>query len=192
MANVSDLPETLTTEWVVNEYALNGNDNIMTQPTTRGAKEKMLELMRSLNMKITGLNNGSRWERLVRHCVDSEKQLAQPAHYKSFFYTSTFAAFWYDRRFWLYFNVAFLKHDLFLYFLTFTLMYYAHQYSYELYVFKSDGIAACYKYPLQFHCELLRLFQRYTFSGIEDVSKIVSALVLKGVLSRALQFMNSM
>ena len=79
-----------------------------------------------------------------------------------------------------------------LYAMTFLLMYYAHQFSYELYVYKSDGIAPCYKYPLQFHCEVLRLFQRYTFSGIEDVSKIVSALLFKGVISRMLQYMNSL
>ena len=186
------LPETLTCDWINGEYAAHGYDGRMKDPIMKGAKDKMTTLMKECNLKTSALTNEARWLRLVRHCVDSERHKANPAHYKSFFYSDTFKLFWGDRRFWVYFNVGFLKHDSVLYAMTFLLMYYAHQFSYELYVYKSDGVAPCYKYPLQFHCEILRLFQRYTFSGIEDVSKIVSALLFKGVLSRMLQYMNSL
>ena len=186
------LPDVLSPEWVADEFAQSGYaDGRMHLPTTKGAKEKMMELMKELNLKTAGLSNAVRWERIVRHCVESERHLAQPSHYKSFFYTDTFGTFYNDRRFWLHFNLAIFKHDTILYLVTFIAMYYAHQLSYELYVYKSDNLAPCYKYPLQFHCEVLRLFQRYTFSGIEDVSKIVSALIFKSVLSRMVQYFNA-
>ena len=186
------LPVELTPEWVCDEFAKSGYaDGRMHLSTTLGAKLKMTTLMTQLNLRTASLTNEARWERLVRHCVDSERHLANPAHYKSFFYSDTFKVFWRDRRFWLYYNIAFFKHDLTLYALTFLLMYYAHQLSYELYVYKGVNVAPCYKYPLQFHCEILRLFQRYTFSGIEDVSKIISALIFKRAISQMLNYVNS-
>ena len=186
------LPDVLTAEWVVEEFNASGYaDGRMHLSTTKGAKEKMTDKMKDLGMKTAGMSNAVRWERIVRHYVESERHLAQPSSYKSFFYNPpVFNTFYADRRFYMHFNLSILKHDLVLYVFTFLAMYYAHQFSYELYVYKSANLAPCYKYPLQFHCELLRMFQRYTFSGIEDVSKIVSAIVLKNVLSKMLQYMN--
>ncbi len=141
-------------------------------------------------MKTSGIDNSERWARAVHHCVPSQHQLANPAHYHSFHVLR----FWQFPKFWKYYFMWIFAvfHNYYVQsLLAVCLMYYVHVWSFQLYVQPIEFIGAplsCAKIPVQWHCALLKTLQDYTFSGINDLFKLALTLVTQlfiRVLARA-------
>lgn len=158
----------------------------MALPRTHGARVVMENFMKANHLKCsTKLNNQEKWTRVVRHCVPGEQRLADPAHYKRF----PFTLFWNDKRFYKYFfarTLQFLRNDSVQFTAACLLIFLLHAWSFELYTVPLPwlgGTAACSRLPMQWHCYMLRMVQAHTFSGTEDVYKMLGVLLTKALMS---------
>lgn len=182
--------ETLTPEWVAAEFEREGYEGRMSLRTTAGALQVMERYLRDNKMKISNLTNDERWRRIVRDSVPSEMHLASPAHYhgipRQFITRMDFLQHHYATAF------AFFHSVQFQIFLAAVVMTLAHDWSHQLYTKPLPllgSTVSCSKLPVQYFCPILKSIQDYTFSGFEDLTKFITAVVLQksiGLFARVL------
>ena len=141
------LPETLTTEWVAKEFKEDGYESKCSLSTTKGVKQLMKDYLKAKGIYHSETDNAEKWRRVVRDAVQSEHHLAMPYHY-----SGTPAKFYkrWDFIVYHYCVPARLLHSpLVLYTLAFTFTYWAHYWSFELYVKPIGPLPRCSKMPIQ-------------------------------------------
>jgi hypothetical protein len=176
--------DVLTADWIVEEFSREGYSGRMAEPTTPNALALMDTFLRKHGMKVSNLNNKSRWERIVRHTVPTEQHLADPAHYHRL--PARFVT-----------RMDFLKHHfatLFAFFhnprmqfiLAAASMTVAHDMSYQMYAKPLPWLGStisCSKVPVQFHCGFLKQVQDYTYSGYQDLAKFAATFVTQSIIA---------
>ena len=183
MENLST-KDVLDTDWIEEEFAREGYAGRMADSSTPNALNLMDAFLRKNGMKITNLNNKSRWERIVRHTVLKEQHRADPAHYHRV-----------PTRFLT--RIDFLKHHFATLFSIFHnarvqmlmaafFMTVAHDASFQLYAKPLPWLGStisCSKLPVQFHCGFLKQVQDYTFSGYQDLAKFAAVFITQSVIA---------
>ena len=161
----------LTPDFINNEYEREGDASRMALSSTSGVSNIMRLYMISRGLKTSvATTNAEKWRVIVRDCVKSEMQYADPMHYRSIPFRFAFR-----QDFWSYHTFGKLQNlkGGFLHFLLAgVLMMTLHYYSYELYTKPLPyHPIPCSKYPSQIPCQVLKKIQDYTYSGWDDLIK---------------------
>ena len=162
-------PDTLTPEWVAKEFGEDGYGSKCGLSATKGIKLLMTNYLKANGVYYSDTDNAEKWRRVVRDVVKSEHHHAKPYHY-----SRTPAKFYRRWDFIVYHHCvpARLIHSPMCRLacvLMFT--YWAHYWSFELYVKPFGMLPPCSKLPIQAQCHVLKAFQDYTFNGWNDFAK---------------------
>jgi len=151
--------------------AQDGDENIYSKSTTKGARKLMDDQLRALNMKTANLDNSERCRRLLIHYRNPN--IANPQHYKTIpFQFITRSDFWITHSS----LIAFLNKPNPRMIVIFIITYILHYYSYKLYVmdieFGGYKYPSCALNPYGVFCKPLKTIQDYTFGGMDDLGKM--------------------
>jgi len=161
----------LNPAWITTQYDKEGDAHPIASSSTSGVSNIMRLYMKSRGIKTSvATTNAERWRVIVRDCVKSEMQYADPMHYHAIPFRFAFRRdFWTHRALG---KVENLKGGFFHFLLAGILMMTLHYYSYELYTKPLPyHPIPCSKYPSQIPCAVLKKIQDYTYSGWDDLIK---------------------
>lgn len=171
------VPDAITAEWVAKEFKENGYKSDMSISTTKGARMAMTEYLKANGVFYSDTDNGEKWRRVVRDLVPNEQKHANPRHYgrvpPKFYGRWDFVTYHYL------FPARAIHSPVFRYGMAFVFTYYAHYWSFELYVKPFGMLPPCSKLPIHPQCHFLKIVQDYTFNGWNDFAKVFMLWVVQ-------------